>query len=114
MVASPVATGELDNEPSEGLLFGSPQGIEMLRLRGHLPLMDSTHGTNWLGWFLYTIMVRDEGGSWLPCAHFLAQKEDGDIVATCLKLLKQWLTTTPLCSTTINTPLCSSILSLCP
>jgi hypothetical protein len=63
MVVSPIATRELDNEPSEGLLFGSSQGIEILRHRGYFALMDSTHGTNWLGWFLYTIMVRDIGGS---------------------------------------------------
>jgi hypothetical protein len=52
--------------------------------------MDSTHGPNWLGWFLYTIMVRDEGGSWLPCTHLLTQKEDSDIIAACLRLLRQW------------------------
>jgi len=26
-------------------------------------------GTNWLSWLLYTIMVQDEHGCWIPCAH---------------------------------------------
>jgi hypothetical protein len=52
--------------------------------------MDSTHGTNWLGWSLYTVMVREECGKWIPCANFLTKKEDGDIVTVCLQKLQEW------------------------
>lgn len=52
--------------------------------------MDSTHQTNWLGWFLYTLLVRHECGAWRPCAHILTQNEEGDILAAGLRCLKQW------------------------
>ncbi len=43
--------------------------------------MDSTHKSNQLSWKLFTVMVRDEHGSWILCAHILSDNEDGDIVA---------------------------------
>lgn len=47
---------------SPGIAWAHPEYIAVLRQRGHLTLMDSTHQTNWLGWFLYTPLVRDECG----------------------------------------------------
>jgi hypothetical protein len=52
--------------------------------------MDSTHCSNKLGWPLYTVMVRDEQGHQRPVAHFLARRQDGDIVASALKELRRW------------------------
>lgn len=52
--------------------------------------MDSTHKTNKLGWYLFTVMVRDEGNSWIPYAYFLSMYEDGDILATTLRQIKEW------------------------
>lgn len=66
---------------SPGIAWAHPEYIAVLRQRGHLTLMDSTHQTNWLGWFLYTPLVRDECGAWRPCAHIITQKEDGNILA---------------------------------
>ena len=60
-------------------------------LRGHLFLMDSTHNTNALKWKLFTVMVRDEYGSFWPCGHMLSSNEDADIVAAFLKVIKRWL-----------------------
>ena len=52
--------------------------------------MDATHDTNHLKWLLYTVMVRDSSGSWLPLAHFLTEKGDGDIIALALRKIKGW------------------------
>jgi hypothetical protein len=89
-VASLVATRRCDGALSQGLLFADEKRLETLRFRGHLTLMDATHDSNWLGWLLYTLMVRDDWGSWIPVAHFLAEKEDGDIIVRCLQELKRW------------------------
>src|SRR6266498_627323 len=52
--------------------------------------MNSTHCTNRLNWFLYTVIVRDKCGSWVPTAHILTAREDSDIVACGLRILKRW------------------------
>ena len=52
--------------------------------------MDSTHKLNQLSWKLFTVMVRDEHGSWIPGAHMLSDNEDGDIVAVFLQQIKTW------------------------
>ncbi|KAI9728551.1 MAG: hypothetical protein M1835_003676, partial [Candelina submexicana] len=38
-----------DSEDSRGTVYSTLQRLEVLRLRGHLTLMDSTHETNWMG-----------------------------------------------------------------
>ncbi|SLM33896.1 MULE transposase domain, partial [Lasallia pustulata] len=79
-----------DRELSDGLVFADSKRLSTLCRRGHFVLMDSTHKTNKLRWFLYTLMVRDEHGSWIPGAHILTAREDSDIVATGLKTIKRW------------------------
>jgi hypothetical protein len=83
------AARELDALPSPGLVFAAEHRLRTLRERGWLTLMDSTHDSNWLKWYLYTVMVQDEGG-WMPAAHFITEKEDGHIVVSCLTKLKKW------------------------
>lgn len=63
LAASLIATRQRDQEMSPGRVWAHPDYIVVLRQRGHLTLMDSTHLSNWLGWFLYTLLVRDECGS---------------------------------------------------
>jgi hypothetical protein len=84
------AVRELDGKPTHALLWASQEGIDTLARRGHLALMDATHKTNWLDWLLYTIMVRDEAGSWLPVSHFVTKTSDGDIVGAALRKTKDW------------------------
>ena len=43
--------------------------------------MDTTHNTNWLGWLLHTIMVRDEHGCWIPCVHFLTKRKTATLLS---------------------------------
>jgi hypothetical protein len=84
------AIRNLDSEQSNALVFAERDRIKTLCRRGYLTLMDSTHCTNKLGWFLFTLVVRDEQGSYIPCAHFLTDNEDGDIIAAALKVVKEW------------------------
>jgi hypothetical protein len=79
-----------DGEISRGVIFAHPDRLEKLWRHGYLTLMDATHQTNWLGWFLYAMMVRTPWGQWIPCAHFLCAQLDGDIIAEGLKTLKTW------------------------
>jgi hypothetical protein len=52
--------------------------------------MDSTHKTNQLKWKLFTIIVRDNYGCWVPVAHALLSNEFGELIAEFLLLIKQW------------------------
>lgn len=79
-----------DGEISNALVFGSRDRIQTLCQRGKLTLLDSTHCTNKLGWFLFTLVVRDEQGSFIPCAHFLSSNEDGDIIGASLRVIREW------------------------
>jgi hypothetical protein len=75
---------------SSGLVFSESSRLETLCRRGFLTLMDATHKTNSLGWQLYTLMVRDECGQWIPCGHFLTAHHDGSIIAEGLKVFREW------------------------
>jgi hypothetical protein len=58
--------------------------------KGHSTLMDSTHKTNKLGWYLTSLTVRNECSSWIPTAFFLHNKQDSDIIAASLCQIKRW------------------------
>lgn len=62
------------------LVFAEPAHLQILCRRGHFILMDSIHQTNKLFWLLYTLMVRDEYGSWIPSAYIITARKDSDIV----------------------------------
>ena len=90
LVENIIATRNIDNERSHGIVFATPNRIRILTRRGHLALMDSTHKTNHLDWKLFSLLVRDEHAKWIPCAHMLSDNEDGDIIAAFLILIKKW------------------------
>lgn len=60
---------------------------------GRTFLLDATHCTNRKGWYLFTILCRDDHGRWRPAAHFLSSSMQAHIVAAALKKL---LTAVPL------------------
>ena len=70
---------------SYGFIAAIPEQLELLARRGRYCLMDSTHNTNKLGWQLYTIMARDEAGTWLPGAFMCCSAGDSDIAAAGLR-----------------------------
>lgn len=43
-------------------------------------LMNITHCINEMRWLLYTLMICDEHGKWIPAAHILTVKADSDIL----------------------------------
>ncbi|KAI1818940.1 hypothetical protein F4861DRAFT_544488 [Xylaria intraflava] len=86
-------TRELDNELSEGIVFANKTQLSFLHQHGFLVQMNATHKTNWLGWLLYTIMIRDKCSSWVPVGHFLTEKTDGDIVMAALQTFRSWIET---------------------
>ena len=77
-------------EKSHGLVFTSPLYIETLTRRGLFTFMDFIRNTNFLKWYLYIVIIRDECSSWVPSACILTTREDSDIVAADLKKLKKW------------------------
>ena len=78
-------TRVIDRETSHAVAFAKRSRLRILMRRGHLTLMDSTHNTNHLKWKLFTLMIRDEYGSWIPGAHMLTTNEDGDIIGEFLR-----------------------------
>ena len=79
-----------DDQNSHSVVFAKEHRLDSLRSSGYLSLMDSTHKTNYLGWYLYTIMVRDEFLSGIPSAHVLTDGEDSEVLAAGLQVIKQW------------------------
>ena len=68
-------------------MFDRPDLLAVLKARGYLTLMESTHQTSHLDWKLFTLMVSDGFDTWVPCAYFLSTSEDQEIVAKCLDVV---------------------------
>lgn len=79
-----------DGVLSQGFAFARPNAIDLLLHHGYLTMMDSTYHSCKLEWFLYTLMVRDSCGNWMPGAHFLTEYEDSYVLVECLRAAKQW------------------------
>jgi hypothetical protein len=73
----------------QGFAFANEENMEALRKSGHVVIMDSTHKTNKHSWKLYTVLVRDAYGSWLPGGHFFVSGEEQVIVSKGLQVLKR-------------------------
>ena len=73
-----------------GLAFATATNLNVLRKCGHLTIMDPMHKTNNHSWKLYTVLVRDSFGSWLPGGHFLVSGKEQSIVTKGLQVLKRW------------------------
>jgi len=73
-----------------GFAFATEDNLDILRKSGHFAIMDSTHKTNKHNWKLYTVLVRDAFGTWLPGGHFFVTGEEQNIVGKGLLILKRW------------------------
>ncbi|KAI9093459.1 hypothetical protein DFS34DRAFT_687754 [Phlyctochytrium arcticum] len=73
---------------TEGLAFGRKEELKVLQECSYLVLMDSTHKTNRWDWRLFTCMVRNKTGSWVPAGQFFAQRENGEGVYSGLNALR--------------------------
>ena len=72
------------------LVFASHEGIQALKAFGQIAVMDSTHKTNRHKWPLFTILVRDHVGSWIPCAFFISQYQNATVIEACLRVIISW------------------------
>jgi Zinc finger SWIM domain-containing protein 1/3, RNaseH-like domain len=75
---------------SQAIVFANEERLKILIRRGYLTLFDSTHSTNVHGHRLFTFMVRNEYGVWIPCAHSLVENERADILTECMKRINLW------------------------
>ncbi|KAI9103885.1 hypothetical protein DFS34DRAFT_668217 [Phlyctochytrium arcticum] len=76
-------------QADEGFEFVVEPGLRLLSTNSYLVLLDSTHKTNRYDWRLFTCMVRDNFGSWLPAAQFFVSTENADAVAKGLLQLRK-------------------------
>jgi len=74
------ATRFADGEAFKGLVFGHRERLRVLAKRGYLTLMDATHYTNEMRWLLYTLMVRNKEGNWIPDAYILTAKKNSNVL----------------------------------
>ncbi|KAI9088538.1 hypothetical protein DFS34DRAFT_646232 [Phlyctochytrium arcticum] len=76
-------------QADEGFTFAVEPGLRLLSTNSYLVLLDSTRKTNRFDWRLFTCMVRDNFGSWLPAAQFFVRTENADAVAKGLLELRK-------------------------
>lgn len=74
------ALRDTDKETSEGLVFGHCGRLRIFAKHGYLTLMDATRSTHEMKWLLYTLMIRQMHGKWIPGAHLLTAKADGNSI----------------------------------
>ncbi|RPA83468.1 hypothetical protein BJ508DRAFT_304679 [Ascobolus immersus RN42] len=73
-----------------GLVFAKETRLQDLARHGYLTLMDSTHDTNVHGFNLFTFMIRDSYGTWIPGAHVLLESESGELIAKSISVIRGW------------------------
>jgi MULE transposase domain len=83
-------TFQFEIRESHAMVFANDERLKTLMRRGYLTLFDSTHNTNVHGHRLFTFMVRNEYGIWIPCAHALVENERADILTECMRTIKLW------------------------
>ncbi|KAI9095486.1 hypothetical protein DFS34DRAFT_625925 [Phlyctochytrium arcticum] len=72
----------------EGFAFATARGLETLVSSSYLVQLDSTHKTNIYDWRLFTVMVRDKHGSWIPAGQFYTSIENACAVNGGLQTLR--------------------------
>jgi hypothetical protein len=78
------------NIPRWGLCFAHPTRLQVLKKRGYLTQFDSTHKTNPWGNNMFTFLVRNEQGIWIPGAHCVVERENSEILAHAMQTFKRW------------------------
>jgi len=73
-----------------GLAFGHPERLEILKCRSHLTLFDSTHKLDRWKHNMFSFLVRDEQGTWIPVAHCVVGRENGETLSGALRCFKIW------------------------
>ncbi|KAF8441166.1 hypothetical protein BGX38DRAFT_1272784 [Terfezia claveryi] len=71
-----------------GLVFAHPTRLLILARRGWFTQFDATHKLNRWGHNMFSFLVRNEHNIWIPTAHLVVERENGEIIAEGLKHLK--------------------------
>lgn len=79
------------NDPESPVVaFARNSSIDLLKKRGKIVVMDATHCTVKENWYLYTIMLRDKRGVWLPGAFFYSKRKGANSVTAGLRQIIEW------------------------
>ena len=73
-----------------GLVFANPKQLLILQRRGWFTQFDSTHKLNRWNYNMFSFLVRDEHSVWIPTAHLVVERENGEVIADALKHIKRW------------------------
>lgn len=73
-----------------GLVFAESNRIQILQRRGWFTQFDSTHKTNVWGYNMFSFLVRDEHGIWIPAAHCVVERENSDVLAYAMQCFQRW------------------------
>ena len=74
-----------------GLVFAHPTRLMTLQRRGwFMAQFDATYKLNRWGHNMFSFLVRDEHNVWIPTAHLVVERENGEIIAEGLRQIKQW------------------------
>ena len=82
----------LDSQKEERwvLVFAQPARLSTLIRRGWFTQFDATHKLNHWGHHMFSFLVRNEYNIWIPTAHLVVERENGEIIAEGLKHIKNW------------------------
>ena len=73
-----------------GLVFANHTSLLILQRRGWLTQFDATLKLNKWNHNMFSFLVRDEYNVWIPAAHLVVERENGEIIAEGLKHIKHW------------------------
>ena len=75
-----------------GLVFANPTRLDVLAQREWFTQFDATHKLNRWNHNMFSFLVCDEYNVWIPTAHMVVERENGEIIAAGLNYIKQWCT----------------------
>ena len=73
-----------------GVGFAHPTRLLILQRRGWFTQFDATHKLNRWGHNMFSFLVRNEHNVWIPTAHLVVERENGEHIAEGLRQIKQW------------------------
>ena len=68
-----------------GMVFAHPARLLILQRRGWFTQFDATHKLNHWGHNMFSFLVRNEHNVWIPTAHLVVERENGEIIAEGLR-----------------------------
>lgn len=81
---------DAEGAPRWGLCFAHPTRIQALKRRGYFTQFDSTNKTTTWGHNVFSFLVRNEQGIWIPGTHCVVEGENPEILALAMKTFKKW------------------------